>query len=378
MKKTANRSKNIRSRTARVASMILTVIMAVMLVPTHAFAAADETAADISPRSAYTLYNYISLNNGSTYISLNTQPNGIRTSKSADEFHRENGNKRYDLNADEYEIDDYDLSGLVILQNGLRYAEQSVAEEGQPYFTAQLNRVEAVACARFRDSSIIEPRTEAFASLENNEITFHRNWYVTLVTPMIPQKVLTGIRLGDGKNGNGNGLYYGIDYTETAQCIDSRYIPFETKLSAGQYSMADYDFSDLVLSFNGESYVYRPDGPVAGDGEQFHYYTVSFLKFDKLAKSTYGGGYLIEGWPTWPLIKNIKAAGTNGAPYQAGYYHRDYQVYQVHLCARRPCEALIKCNGKNLIIKNHEHRNYYYRKNRAHPNIRRSKRDDRG
>ena len=50
--------------------MILTVIMAVMLVPTHAFAADDETAADISPRSAYTLYNYISLNNGSNYVAL--------------------------------------------------------------------------------------------------------------------------------------------------------------------------------------------------------------------------------------------------------------------------------------------------------------------
>jgi hypothetical protein len=80
----------------------------------------------------------------------------------------------------------------------------------------------------------------------------------------------------------------------------------------------------VTLRYKGETYAYRPNGPVAGDGENFRYYTVSFMKVDKLNKSTYGGGYLIENWPAWPLINST--SGSDGYPYQAGYYHRDYQA----------------------------------------------------
>ncbi len=91
-----------------------------------------------------------------------------------------------------------------------------------------------------------------------------------------------------------------------------------------QYSIEDYDFTNVTLRYKGETYAYRPNGPVAGDGENFRYYTVSFMKLDKLNKSTYAGGYLTENWPAWPLINNT--SGSEGYPYQAGYYHRDYQA----------------------------------------------------
>ncbi len=272
---------------------------------------------------SYTLYNYISLDEGKTYISLNTQENGIRTQKSAEQFHKDNGNKRYDLSSGEYEIAGYDLSSLVITTAGYSFVEQSVAREGQPYFIARLDRVEAVAAARFRPSDCVEG-IESFASLGTSSITFHRNWYLTLVTPMTSNRLLTGVRLGDGKNGNGDGKYYGLSYTENFQAVDSRLIPFGTKLRADQYSIEDYDFTGLTLQYKGETYAYRPNGPVAGDGEGFHYYTVSFMKVDKLNKSTYGGGYLAENWPAWPLINST--SGSDGYPYQAGYYHRDYQA----------------------------------------------------
>ena len=275
---------------------------------------------------SYTLYNYISLNEGRTYISLNTQENGISAPKSPVEFQKEHGNKRYDLSANEYEIAGYDLSNLVIKTGGYTYVEQSVAKEGQPYFVARLDRVEAVAAANFRPSDCVEG-IQSFTSLDNSNITFHRNWYLTLVTPkaMTYNKLLTGVRLGDGKNGNGDGKYYGLEFTESFLALDSRTIPFGTKLSADQYSIADYDFTNVTLTYKGETYAYRPNGPVAGDGEAFHYYTVSFMKVDKLNKSTYGGGYLTENWPAWSLI-NSNAAGTDGFPYLAGYYHRDYQA----------------------------------------------------
>ncbi len=274
----------------------------------------------------YTLYNYISLNEGKSYISLNTQENGISAPKSPAEFQKEHGNKRYDLSANEYEIAGYDLSKLVIKTGGYTYVEQSVAKEGQPYFVARLDRVEAVAAANFRPSDCVEG-IQSFTSLDNSNITFHRNWYLTLVTPkaMTYNKLLTGVRLGDGKNGNGDGKYYGLEFTENFLALDSRTIPFGTKLSADQYSIADYDFTNVTLTYKGETYAYRPNGPVAGDGEAFHYYTVSFMKVDKLNKSTYGGGYLTENWPAWSLI-NSNAAGTDGFPYLAGYYHRDYQA----------------------------------------------------
>ncbi len=273
---------------------------------------------------SYTLYNYISVNEGKSYISLNTQENGISAPKSAAEFHKENGNKRYDLSTGEYDIADYDLTELVFTTGGFSFVEKSVAKEGQPYFIARLDRVEAVAAANFRASNCVEG-IESFKSLDNSNITFHRNWYLTLITPMTSNKLLTGVRLGDGKNGNGDGKYYGIEYTENFQAVDSRFIPFGAKLSADQYSIADYDFTNLTLTYKGETYAYRPNGPVAGDGEAFHYYTVSFMKLDKLNKSTYAGGYLAENWPAWSLI-NSSVAGKDGYPYQEGYYHRDYQA----------------------------------------------------
>ena len=274
--------------------------------------------------ASYTLYNYISLNEGKTYISLNTQENGISAPKSAAEFHKDNGYNRYDLLTSEYEIAGYDLTQLVVTTAGYSFVEQSVAKEGQPYFIARLDRVEAVAAANFRPSDCVQG-IESFTSLNNGHITFHRNWYLTLVTPMTSNKLLTGVRLGDGKNGNGDGKYYGLEYTENFQAVDSRLLPFSTKLRADQYSIADYDFTDLTLTYKGVAYAYRPNGPVAGDGEAFHYYTVSFMKIDKLNKSTYGGGYLTENWPAWALI-NSSAAGKDGYPYLAGYYHRDYQA----------------------------------------------------
>ena len=286
--------------------------------------AAEEPAEEENTWGTYTLYNYISVDGGKSYISLNTQEDGISAEKSAAEFHQENGSKKYDLYDSEYEADDYDLSELVYTAGKISYVEKSRALEGQPYFTARLDRVEAVAGARFRSSSSVAG-IESFDSI-SGAITFHRNWYLTLVTPMTDNKLLTGIRLGDGKDGNGNGKYYGIEYTDTFRAVDSRVIPFETKLNADQYRIDDYDFTGLTLEFGGETYEYRPDGPVAGDGEGFHYYTVSFLKLDKIAKSTYGGGYLVEGWPVWAFVSNWKDAGENGYPYQAGYYHRDYQV----------------------------------------------------
>ena len=274
-----------------------------------------------APWESYTLYNYISLNEGTTYISLNTQENGITAPKPAAEFHRENGNKRYDLSEDEYEIEEYDLTELVITTNGIRFVEQSVAKEGQAYFIARLDRVEAVAAAPFRASSCVED-IESFISLGSKVITFHRNWYLTLVTPEIQmvsgQKLLTGVKMPDNK-------YYGIDYTDNFKAVDSRTVAYGAKLSEDQYEIEDYDFTNLTLTYKSVEYAYRPDGPVAGDGNGFHYYTVKFLKLDKVNKSTYGGGYLIEGWPTWPLT-NANAADPDGFPYTAGYYHRDYTV----------------------------------------------------
>ena len=275
-----------------------------------------------APWESYTLYNYISLNEGTTYISLNTQENGITAAKPAAEFHRENNNKRYDLSTSEYEIEDYDLTGLVITSGGVRFVEQSVAEEGQAYFIARLDRVEAVAAAPFRASSCVEG-IESFRSLGTGTITFHRNWYLTLVPPTIQlvsgQKLLTGVKMPDNK-------YYGVDFTDDFKAIDSRTIAYGTKLNADQYEVEDYDFTNLTLTYKNVEYAYRPDGPVAGDGNGFHYYTVKFLKLDKVNKSTYGGGYLVDGWPAWPLT-NANAADPDGFPYTAGYYHRDYTVY---------------------------------------------------
>ena len=50
MKKKEDTRKSFRSRAARLTAMILTVLMAVMMLPTHAFAASDESS-ESSPQS---------------------------------------------------------------------------------------------------------------------------------------------------------------------------------------------------------------------------------------------------------------------------------------------------------------------------------------
>ncbi len=218
-----------KSMMKRVSVILMTMIMTVTMIPASVFADEAETAGEAlsseniitsvqevqeetaeevaetketvdevkEPEAAhwknYTLYNYISLNEGRTYISLNTQEGGITTPMSAEEFQRAHGNKRYDLNTSEYQIAGYDLSSLVITNGGMRFVERSVAKEGQAYFIARLDRVEAVRAANFRYSADIAPLTTQFDSLSNDHITFHRNWYITLVTPMAAnQKLLTG------------------------------------------------------------------------------------------------------------------------------------------------------------------------------------------
>ncbi len=209
-----------KSMMKRVSVILMTMIMTVTMIPASVFADEAETASEAlvsenliasqqetveevkeeavevkeeveetkepeaAPWKSYTLYNYISLNEGKTYISLNTQEGGITTPMSAEEFQKAHGNKRYDLNTSEYQIAGYDLSSLVITNGGMRFVERSVAKEGQAYFIARLDRVEAVRAANFRYSADIAPLTTAFDSLGSYHITFHRNWYITLVTPM--------------------------------------------------------------------------------------------------------------------------------------------------------------------------------------------------
>ncbi len=107
----------------KVLAILTAIMMMVIMMPFGAMAEQVEE----ETWNSYTLYNYISLDNGRTYISFETQENGIKTHKSAEEFHKENGSKRYDLNKDEYRIAGYDLTGLVIVHNGIRYVEKSAA-----------------------------------------------------------------------------------------------------------------------------------------------------------------------------------------------------------------------------------------------------------
>ncbi len=143
----------------KVLAIITAIMMMVIMMP---FGAMAEQAEEETWNS-YTLYNYISIGNGRTYISLETQENGIKTHKSAEEFHKENGNKRYDLDKDEYRIAGYDLTGLVIVHNGIRYVEKSAAKEGQPYFTAKLDRVEAVPLANYSRPELMNEKTSSAA-----------------------------------------------------------------------------------------------------------------------------------------------------------------------------------------------------------------------
>ena len=257
------------------------------------------------------------------------------------------------LTSGQYSAADYDFTNLVLNFNGKSYVYRPngpQAGDGKNfcYYTTKFIKIDKLEKSTYTDGYLVDgwpTHWGLITNLKKDETTglykagyYHRDYQVTFHTGDAPdaediapmaanQKLLTGIRLGDGKAGNGDGKYYGVAFTDTFEAIDSRYIPFETKLVSGQYKAADYDFTNLDLTFKGKTYVYRPNGPQAGDGKDFCYYTAEFMKLDKLNKSTYSGGYLTEGWPThWGLVNNWKQKDETTGLYKAGYYHRDYQV----------------------------------------------------
>ncbi len=256
------------------------------------------------------------------------------------------------LTSGQFKAADYDFSKLDLTFDGKTYVyrpngPQKGDGKNFNYYTTKFMKIDKLAKITYTDGYLVSgwpTHWPLVTDLKKDSTTglykegyYHRDYEVFLHTGNAPkeeetaqiaanQKMLTGIRLGDGKAGNGDGKYYGIAFTDTFEAIDSRYIPFDTKLTPDQYRAVDYDFSNLELTFKGKTYVYRPDGPQKGDGKDFCYYTAEFMKLDKLAKSTYSGGYLVEGWPTdWKLVNNLKKDAETGL-YKEGYYHRDYQV----------------------------------------------------
>ena len=273
------------------------------------------------------LYNYITFDEGENYLSLATTT--ILTDNSPEYYYSINGNN-YHLDAESYDAEDYPLGELSYKpgtinneKNFVTYVHKSAATlPNQPYFTTELMNVEAANRAPYRSSNALTPVTAKFTDLEG-VYNFHRNYSGEIVTPLVnTEPLLTAIHVTN------NGKWYGIEWKDTFNAVDSRFVPFGELLNADQYDVEEYDFNNLpTITIDNITYYYSATGQPIADNPNLPYYTVNKNEgIKKTNKSTCVGGYLTSYWPIKTQNNNYNNPDPDGYPYQAGYYHRDYEV----------------------------------------------------
>ena len=294
------------------------------------------TPGTLTVRAKVILYNYITFD-GTNYLSL--EPTEIVAAQPASAYLGKG-----DLTTEDYEADPYDLSRVSWYKKvsgsnpaKITYVNQSVAKPGQPYYTAELERVFAAKGAPYKTGTM-EP-VPAEYSADANTAVFHRYYRATLSG--IPktetkQPLLTAIAV--------NGRYYAVEWDDDfPEGVDSRFVPFSYDLVKGvDYSgLADYDFTDVVVTdADGIRYV-NVNSAAHKNDPSLPYYTTSLIHIRKENKTKVSYGPITDqardNWrdvngnpdPTAADPKTVAGwdkPGDDGYPYKAGFYHRDYNA----------------------------------------------------
>ena len=184
------------------------------------------------------------------------------------------------LTAEEYVAEPYDFEDLVITNNKKEYvfccdknADKIAA--GANYYTVTLDVVEAVKnkIGGMNGSTPrwMVPESERYTD-KNETDSFHRNYTIHLhQNNSVPQEAYTMLSV------NGNSNYYRLRMSSiTTRSADS--MANGTKLSEGEYVLTPYDFTNVVITIDGEEYRYS-DHEL--EGEYDNYYTVTFQNVEK-------------------------------------------------------------------------------------------------
>ena len=197
----------------------------------------------------------------------------------------------------EYTADPYDFTDLTITIDGVDYvykcnANADAIVRGANYYEVKSSAV-TIVMNKIGAMDGSNPRwliTDGRYDDPNNTSGFHRDFKITLHKNEIKAEDQTAynmLSINDGSN------YYKLRSTTiTAKPLDT----YKTGvISDGEYYVKPYDFTNVVLTIDGEEYKYSP---VELTGEYDNYYTVSFKNVERSERFNGNAGWFAnkESW----------------------------------------------------------------------------------
>lgn len=220
----------------------------------------------------------------------------------------------------------YDFSTTTVVVDGKEYVYlgsnlSSYVEDPKPYYTVEL--LEYKTAKEIGGMNGKTPRwllpdgVEAYEK-DNSTGGYHRNYRISLHDTAGPQVLFNFLKGKDGK-------YYRIKKSEIFAAPATDYVSGSRLAEGYDYCLTDgdYDFSDVVLTFNNKEYRYR--ATEIKEGKYDNYYTVS--KDVMISKDRFHGnaswftnesGWLDGGKETYTEAE-LKSNMYTG-------YHQDYLI----------------------------------------------------
>ena len=226
----------------------------------------------IKQMHSYPLYNLAQI--GSTWYRL--AKTNIKTQNTIEEYVK--GLKPTNvktLNAAEYEFDSYNFEDLVIENGGKKYiykceknAEAII--KGANYYTASVKEVQAVkekiGGMNGNTPRWLVPEDQRYDD-DNAIDCFHLNYAIKLNENKLATEEQDIINM---LSVNGSGNYHRLRMTKIT-AVPASTLNFGNEIKKGEYLLDPYDFTDIELVIDGETYKYS-DHELTGEYES--YYTV--------------------------------------------------------------------------------------------------------
>jgi hypothetical protein len=207
-----------------------------------------------------TLYNLAEVtNDGKWYRLTKTE---ITTINDLTEYVKglaKNGNKT--LNEAEYYTNNYNFADQILTYKGKQYAHISRMGDGLEvtgYYTATLKDTETVVAVKQKIGGTTGCLVDNYTYTEKNEIdSFHRNYRITFTDNNDTFEIQD---LYNMLSVNGSSDYHRLKRTKiTAKPGNT--VSNLTILKPEEYLMDRYDFTNVTININGETYRYSPTKP---------------------------------------------------------------------------------------------------------------------
>ena len=263
--------------------------------------------------NVYDLYNIANINN--TYYRL------AKTTITTDKVLSENLGKK--LNASDYTMPAYDFTNLKITVNNKEYVykcpeNEEIIKTGGKYYTATFDNLDVVtkkigALDKNNKPRWLVPEDQQYND-PNNIDSYHANYIIKLYEEAYEQDLYNMLQVGNSKN------YYRLRKSRILALDLSKY---KAEVPAGDYYIdSEYDFTNVLLTVNGETYKYSDHELTEEEKEGGFesYYTARMSRVIKQDRINGDDSWYAndDGW----LDGSKEQYGSEGNEVTA--YHRDY------------------------------------------------------